>query len=61
MHRDIVLYLAAILSGFALIRVSLAGTPLASLDSIFALIGVLGVLVFSVVILFKAVMHLFHR
>lgn len=61
MDRVILLFLSAILAGFALIKVDLAGTPLSSLESIFTLIGVLSVLVFSVVLIFKALMALFNK
>ncbi|HWO76678.1 MAG TPA: hypothetical protein VNM69_12385 [Bacillus sp. (in: firmicutes)] len=61
MDRAILLFLSAILAGFALIRVNLAATPLESLDSFFSLVGVLSVLVFSVVLIVKATLSLFNR
>ena len=61
MDRAILLFLSAILAGFALMRVNLAGTPLESLDSFFSLVGVLSVLVFSVVLIVKATLSLFNR
>ncbi|WP_097157686.1 hypothetical protein [Bacillus oleivorans] len=61
MDRAILLYLSAILAGFALTKVNLAGTPVESLGSFFSLIGVLSVLVFSVVLIVKSALALFNR
>ncbi|GAA0320539.1 hypothetical protein GCM10008967_08870 [Bacillus carboniphilus] len=61
MDKVIFLFLSAILAGFALVKVNLLNTPLESLESIFTLIGVISVLVFSLVIIFKAFMALFNR
>lgn len=58
MDRLIFLFLAAILAGFALIRVPLEGTVLASIAPITSLIGLLAILVFSIVIVVKAVLGL---
>lgn len=58
MDRFILLMLASILAGFALLKVPLAGTFLASLEPITTLIGVLAIVIFSLVLLFKGLMAL---
>jgi hypothetical protein len=50
--------LAGILAGFALIKVPLAGTFLASLSPITTLIGILAIVVFSLFLIFKGLMAL---
>ncbi|MFZ3590625.1 hypothetical protein ACOI1C_15585 [Bacillus sp. DJP31] len=57
----IFLFLAAVLSGFALILVPLAGTPLAGLATILGLIGIVVVIVFAIAIIFKGVKALLHK
>lgn len=57
MDRIVFLFLAAILAGFALIKVPL-GDFLWQLQPIISIIGVLTVLVFSSVIIFRALMAL---
>ncbi|MGM7720986.1 hypothetical protein [uncultured Metabacillus sp.] len=59
MNSWIFLYLAAILSGFALIKVPLAGTFLASIAPFTTVVGVLTVLVFSAVLIYKGIRYLF--
>ena len=58
MDRFILLMLASILAGFALLNVPLAGTFLASLAPITTLIGILAIVVFSLFLLFKGLMGL---
>lgn len=58
MDRFILLMLGSILAGFALLRVPLAGTFLASLEPITTLIGILAIVVFSLFLLFKGLMAL---
>lgn len=58
MDRLIFLMLAGILAGFALIKVPLAGTFLASLTPITTVIGILAIVIFSLFLIFKAVMAL---
>ena len=58
MDRFILLMLASILAGFALLKVPLAGTFLSSLEPITTLIGVLAIVIFSLVLLFKGLMAL---
>ncbi|KSU59972.1 hypothetical protein AS034_18255 [[Bacillus] enclensis] len=57
MDSPIWLYLFGILSGFALLRVPLTGF-LSPINPIVDVIGVLAVLLFSIVLIFKGVMHL---
>ena len=61
MSSWIFLFLAAILAGFALIEVPLAGTFLAALAPFTTVVGVLTVLLFSVVLIYKAVRYLFTK
>ncbi|NMH69320.1 hypothetical protein HF072_11095 [Bacillus sp. RO3] len=61
MDRFILLMLAGILAGYALTKVSLAGTFLASVAPIISLIGVLAIVVFSLYLIFKGVMALLGR
>ncbi|WP_064094032.1 hypothetical protein [Rossellomorea aquimaris] len=58
MDRFILLMLASILSGFALLKVPLEGTFLSSIDPITDLIGILAILIFSLFLIFKGVMAL---
>ncbi|NQD64778.1 hypothetical protein HP456_02405 [Bacillus haikouensis] len=57
MNSPIWLFLFGILSGFALLKAPLTGF-LAPIDPIVDVIGVLSVLLFSLVLIFKGVMHL---
>jgi len=61
MDRTILLFLASIIAGFALIRVPLAGTPFAGIEPITTFIGVLTVLVFSLVLIFRGILGLIDR
>jgi hypothetical protein len=58
MDRKILLMLASILAGFALLRVPLASTFLASLTPITDLIGILAIVIFSLFLIFKGLMAL---
>ncbi len=58
MDRAILLMLASILAGFALLRVPLEGTFLASLEPITTLVGMFTVIIFSVALIFKGFMSL---
>ncbi|MED1203476.1 hypothetical protein [Heyndrickxia acidicola] len=58
MDRFILLMLAGILAGFALLKVPLAGTFLKSLEPITTVIGLLAIVLFSVVLIFNGVMAL---
>ncbi|MGM0874404.1 MAG: hypothetical protein ACQEWV_06300 [Bacillota bacterium] len=60
MNSWIFLFLACILSGFALIEVPLAGI-FASLAPFATFIGVLTVLVFSLFLIYKGVRYLFNK
>jgi xanthosine utilization system XapX-like protein len=61
MDRFILLMLAGILAGFALLRVPLAGPYLGVLEPIIDLLGILAILVFSLVLLYKGVKALFGK
>ncbi|WP_318504061.1 hypothetical protein [Bacillus sp. T3] len=56
MDRTIFLMLAGIIAGFALIRVPLAGTFLASISPITTIIGILVILIFSLYVVYKGLM-----
>ncbi|MDQ0154869.1 hypothetical protein [Robertmurraya andreesenii] len=56
MDRFIFLMLACILAGFALIKVPLSWSFFASLHPIIHFIGVLAVLIFSLVLIYKGIM-----
>jgi hypothetical protein len=58
MDRFILLMLASILAGFALLKVPLAGTFLSGLQPITNIIGILAIVIFSLVLIFKGVMAL---
>lgn len=61
MDNRIFLFLATILSGFALIKVPLADTFLASISPFTTILGILTVLVFSLVLIYKAVSSFFSK
>ncbi|MBM7661399.1 hypothetical protein JOC85_002202 [Bacillus mesophilus] len=61
MNPLIFLFLAAIFAGFALIKLPLAGTALYSLQPIVILVGIVVILVFAFVIIFKAFKALFQK
>lgn len=58
MDRFIFLMLACILAGFALLKVPLSGTFLASIEPITNIIGILAIVIFSLVLIFKGIMAL---
>ena len=58
MDRLILFMLASILAGFALLKVPLAGTFLAGLEPITNLIGILTIVIFSLILIFKGLMAL---
>jgi hypothetical protein len=58
MDRLILLMLASILAGFALLKVPLSGTFMAGLEPITNLIGILTVVIFSLVLIYKGLMAL---
>ena len=58
MDRFILLMLASILAGFALLKVPLAGTFLAGLEPITNIIGILAVVIFSLILIFKGIVAL---
>ncbi|OLO36304.1 hypothetical protein BTR23_15620 [Alkalihalophilus pseudofirmus] len=58
MDRLILLMLASILAGFALLRVPVEGTFIAGIEPITSTIGVLAILVFSLFLLYKGLMAL---
>lgn len=61
MDNRIFLLLATIFAGFALIRVPLADTFLESVSPITDIIGLLTVLIFSLVLIYKCVRSLFSK
>jgi hypothetical protein len=58
MDRFILLMLASILAGFALLKVPLTGTFLSGLEPITNLIGILAIVIFSLFLIFKGLMGL---
>ena len=61
MDNRIFLFLATILSGFALIKVPLAGSFLESVSPVTDILGILTILVFSLVLIYKGVRSLFQK
>ncbi|MCU9612802.1 hypothetical protein OEV98_04470 [Caldibacillus lycopersici] len=61
MEKHTLLFLAAILAGFALYRAPIAGSVLAGLEPVTSLIGLLAILVFSIVLIIKAILALLGR
>lgn len=61
MDNRIFLFLATILSGFAIIKVPLTDTFLESISPFTTIVGILTVLVFSLVIIYKGVRNLFSK
>jgi hypothetical protein len=59
MDNRIFLFLATILSGFALIKVPFANSLLESISPVTNILGILTVLVFSLVLIYKGVKSLF--
>ncbi|MDT9027030.1 hypothetical protein [Rossellomorea yichunensis] len=58
MDRFILLLVASILSGFALLKAPLAGTFLASIAPVTDVIGILAILIFSLFLIYKGVMEI---
>jgi len=58
MDRFILLMFACILAGFALLKVPLAGTFLAGLEPITNIIGILAIVIFSLILIFKGLVAL---
>ncbi len=58
MDRFILLMLASILAGFALLKVPLTGTFLSGLEPTTTLIGILAIVIFSLFLIFKGLMGL---
>ncbi|WP_449539604.1 hypothetical protein [Ferdinandcohnia sp. Marseille-Q9671] len=58
MDKFVFLFLACILAGFALIRVTAYDTVLTSLHTVFTLVGVISIIVFSFVLIFKGILAL---
>ncbi|MEI2666192.1 hypothetical protein [Rossellomorea sp. LJF3] len=56
MDRFILLLVAGILSGFALLRAPLNGTFLESVAPVTDIIGILAILVFSLFLIYKGIM-----
>ncbi|MCA0149312.1 MULTISPECIES: hypothetical protein [Bacillaceae] len=56
MDRFILLLVAGILSGFALLRAPLNGTFLESVSPVTDIIGILAILVFSLFLIYKGIM-----
>jgi len=57
-ERVAILFLACILAGFALIKVTEYDTVLTSLHSVFTLVGAITIIVFSFVLIFKGILAL---
>lgn len=58
MDKYVFLFLACILAGFALIKVTAYDTVLVSLHSVFTLVGAITIIVFSFVLIFKGILAL---
>jgi hypothetical protein len=58
MDKLVLLFLACVIAGFALIELPLAGTALASIAPVTFYIGILSVLVFSLILIFKGILAL---
>jgi hypothetical protein len=61
MDKLALLFLACVLAGFALIKLPLAGTALASIAPVTFYIGILSVLVFSLILIFKGILALIDK
>lgn len=61
MENRVLLYFVAILSGYALIKVPLTGSFLAGITPITNILGILTVLVFALVLIYKGVKSLFSK
>ena len=58
MDRFILLMLASIFAGFALLKVPLSGTFLDVIEPISNLIGILAIIIFSLTLIYKGLMAL---
>ncbi|WRP07791.1 hypothetical protein U9J35_06370 [Rossellomorea aquimaris] len=58
MDRFILLLVAGILSGFALLKVPLEGTFLASITPVTDVIGILAILIFSLFLIYKGILEI---
>ncbi|MCC3358630.1 hypothetical protein [Bacillus sp. REN16] len=58
MDKFVLLFVACILAGFALIKVTAYDTVLTSLHSVFTLVGAITIIVFSFVLIFKGILAL---
>ncbi|MEH7386047.1 hypothetical protein V7147_11630 [Bacillus sp. JJ1521] len=58
MDKYVFLFLACILAGFALIKVTAYDTVLVGLHSVFTLVGAITIIVFSFVLIFKGILAL---
>ena len=61
MDRFILLMLASIFAGFALVNVPLSGTFIAGLEPISNIIGILAIVIFSLALIYKGLMALFGK
>ena len=61
MDRYILLMLASIFAGFALVKVPLSGTFIAGLEPISNIIGILAIVIFSLALIYKGLMALFGK
>lgn len=61
MQSNIFTYFAALVAGFLLLGTSLEGTFLSSFDSAIDIIGIITVLLFAAVLIFKGVKQLVHK
>lgn len=59
MKNNYILFFIALLTGYALILLPVAGTIFAGLETILVVIGIVIVLVFAIAIIWKAVQALF--
>lgn len=60
-HRDVWLYLACILAGFALVSLPTSAFITAGIASFFAIVGAIAIIVFSLVLLYLGVRSLIGR
>ncbi|MGM7701533.1 hypothetical protein ACSVDE_07370 [Pseudalkalibacillus sp. Hm43] len=58
---NIFTYFAALVAGYLLLGISLEGTFLASFDSAIDIIGIITVIVFAAVLIFKGVKQMIHK
>ncbi len=61
LDRLLLLYIASILSGFALAKIPLSGTMLEGIEPITTHIGVIAILIFSLLLIGKSFIALFSR